>query len=86
MISTKNTQFLESFKKELDTGEKFGYTRRVCNDFLSPRVTNKAVFVHNYQKYKQNEQMSRKTSQEKDFIQLNESSGLDISLAFQRKM
>ena len=68
MISTQNTQFLESFKKELDTGEKFGYTRRVCNDFLSPRVTNKAVFVHNYQKYKQNEQMSRKTSQEKDFI------------------
>ena len=86
MISTKNTQFLESFKKELDTGEKFGYTRRVCNDFLSPRVTNKAVFVHNYQKYKQNEHMSRKTSQEKDFIQLNESSGLDISLAFQRKL
>jgi len=72
MFTTSNPQFLEAFKKELDTGERFGYTRRVSNDFLSPRVTNKAVFVHHYQKYKQNEQMIRKTSQDKDIFQLNE--------------
>ena len=85
MYTTSATQFSDAFKKELDTGERFGYTRRVCNDFLSPRVTNKAVFVHHYQKYKQSEQMNKKTSQDSEMFQPNSNSIGNISLPFQHK-